>query len=74
MTVIQGTMTKNSYFGERALLFDEPRTATVEVSSPEAELWSIEQGFLDDGMDGDNWMSRWKEVRTNWLGQMGYKL
>ena len=35
-------MTKNSYFGERALLFDEPRTATVEVSSPEAELWSIE--------------------------------
>ena len=52
MTVIQGTMTKNSYFGERALLFDEPRTATVEVSSPEAELWSIEQGFLDDG---DGW-------------------
>ena len=30
-------MSKNSYIGERALLFDEPRTATVEVTSSEAE-------------------------------------
>lgn len=37
------TMGKNAYFGERALLFDEPRTATIEVSSSEAELWSIEK-------------------------------
>ena len=29
-------MSKNSYIGERALLFDEPRTATVEVVSSEA--------------------------------------
>lgn len=37
------TMGKNSYFGERALLFDEPRTASVEVTSSECELWSIEK-------------------------------
>lgn len=36
-------MSKNSYMGERALLFDEPRTATVEVVSSEAEFWSIEK-------------------------------
>ncbi|CAE7632087.1 PRKAR1B, partial [Symbiodinium pilosum] len=36
-------MSKNSYIGERALLFDEPRTATVEVTSSEAEFWSIEK-------------------------------
>eukprot|EP00913_Durusdinium_trenchii_P009516 g8944.t1 len=48
----QGTMTKNSYFGERALLFDEPRTATVEVSSPEAELWSIEKSTFSSIVKG----------------------
>jgi len=37
------TLSKNAYFGERALLFDEPRTATVRVTSNEAELWSIEK-------------------------------
>ena len=37
------TLTKNAYLGERALLFDEPRTSTVKVSSNEAELWSIEK-------------------------------
>lgn len=46
------TMTKNSYFGERALLFDEPRTATVEVSSPEAELWSIEKSTFSSIVKG----------------------
>lgn len=39
---------KNSYIGERALLFDEPRTATVEVASSDAELWSVDKStFLD---------------------------
>lgn len=47
------TMTKNSYFGERALLFDEPRTATVEVSSPEAELWSIEKSTFSQIVKGN---------------------
>jgi cGMP-dependent protein kinase len=35
------TLGKNAFFGERALLFDEPRSATVEVASSEAELWSV---------------------------------
>lgn len=30
-------------FGERSLLFDEPRSATVEVSSQTAELWSLDR-------------------------------
>lgn len=34
---------KTAYFGERALLFDEPRTATIRVTSSFAELWSIEK-------------------------------
>jgi cGMP-dependent protein kinase len=37
------TQGRFSYFGERALLFDEPRTASVEVISDEAELWSIDK-------------------------------
>eukprot|EP00931_Biecheleriopsis_adriatica_P075952 TRINITY_DN49718_c0_g1_i1.p1 TRINITY_DN49718_c0_g1~~TRINITY_DN49718_c0_g1_i1.p1 ORF type:complete len:920 (-),score=264.55 TRINITY_DN49718_c0_g1_i1:129-2828(-) len=46
------TMTKNSYFGERALLFDEARTATVEVASQEAELWSIEKSTFSQIVKG----------------------
>lgn len=34
---------KNAYFGERALLFDEPRSATVEVVSQEVETWSVDK-------------------------------
>lgn len=44
---------KNAYFGERALLFDEPRTATVEVSSGEAELWSIEKSTFSQIVKGN---------------------
>lgn len=47
------TMGKNAYFGERALLFDEPRTATVEVSSQEAELWSIEKSTFSHIVKGN---------------------
>lgn len=35
------TMGKNAYFGERALLQPEPRTASITVSSCEAELWVV---------------------------------
>jgi len=37
------TQGRNACFGERALLFDERRTATVEVSSDTAELWTIDK-------------------------------
>eukprot|EP00403_Amphidinium_massartii_P032337 CAMPEP_0178445562 /NCGR_PEP_ID=MMETSP0689_2-20121128/40253_1 /TAXON_ID=160604 /ORGANISM="Amphidinium massartii, Strain CS-259" /LENGTH=1263 /DNA_ID=CAMNT_0020070161 /DNA_START=66 /DNA_END=3857 /DNA_ORIENTATION=+ len=37
------TMGRNAYFGERALIFDEKRTATIEVTSQEAEFWSLEK-------------------------------
>jgi cGMP-dependent protein kinase len=35
------TMPRNQFFGERALLFDENRTATITVSTSEAEMWSM---------------------------------
>ncbi|CAJ1351647.1 unnamed protein product [Effrenium voratum] len=41
------SMAKNSYIGERALLFHEPRTATVKVISPDAELWAIEKATFE---------------------------
>jgi len=47
------TLGKNAYFGERALLFDEPRTATVEVLSNEAELWSIEKSTFSQIVKGN---------------------
>jgi cGMP-dependent protein kinase len=37
------TQGRNACFGERALLFHERRTASIEVSSDEAELWTIDQ-------------------------------
>lgn len=37
------TCSKHDYFGERALLYDEPRSATVTCLSPEAELWVVEK-------------------------------
>ena len=36
------TLGRYAYFGERALLFEEPRMASIEVSSPEgAEVWCL---------------------------------
>lgn len=40
------TQGKNASFGERALLFDEPRSATVQVSSDSAELWTLEKSVF----------------------------
>mmetsp|Transcript_85531 Transcript_85531/g.151389 ORF Transcript_85531/g.151389 Transcript_85531/m.151389 type:complete len:998 (+) Transcript_85531:44-3037(+) len=37
------TLGANSSFGERALLFDERRTATIYASSDTAELWGLEK-------------------------------
>lgn len=45
-------MGKNAYFGERALLFDEPRTATVAVISSEAEIWSVEKRIFAQIVQG----------------------
>jgi len=54
---IDGTQVRklgeNMYFGERALLFDEPRTATVEVLSNEAELWSVEKSTFSKIVKGN---------------------
>mmetsp|Transcript_44668 Transcript_44668/g.96027 ORF Transcript_44668/g.96027 Transcript_44668/m.96027 type:complete len:479 (-) Transcript_44668:68-1504(-) len=39
---------KHAYFGERALLFDEPRTATVQASSDVVEAWAVDKAtFLE---------------------------
>lgn len=37
------TLGQGTCFGERAVLFGEPRTATVEVTSSVAELWSVQK-------------------------------
>jgi len=46
------TLAKNAYVGERALLFDEPRSATVEVSSSEADLWFIDKSTFSEIVKG----------------------
>jgi cGMP-dependent protein kinase len=46
-------MGKNAYFGERALLFDEPRTATIEVVTSTAELWSVEKTTFAEIVKGN---------------------
>jgi cGMP-dependent protein kinase len=40
------TLGANAYFGERALLFDEKRTATIQVLSAEANIWQIEKSVF----------------------------
>lgn len=47
------SMAKNSYIGERALLFHEPRTATVKVISQDAELWAIEKTTFEKIIAGN---------------------
>ncbi|EAN31256.2 Protein kinase domain protein [Theileria parva strain Muguga] len=40
------TLGKNDYFGERALLYDEPRTASVVCSSANSDLWVVEKSVF----------------------------
>lgn len=46
------TMLKNSTFGERSLLMAEPRTATVEVTSEKAEIWSLDDNSFSQIVKG----------------------
>jgi len=46
------TMGRNAYFGERALLFEEPRSASIEVSSQEADIWSVEKTIFAQIIEG----------------------
>merc|ERR1719491_1778713 len=46
-------LSKNAYIGERALLFDEPRSATAEVSSNEADVWYVEKATFSDIVKGN---------------------
>mmetsp|Transcript_170153 Transcript_170153/g.545657 ORF Transcript_170153/g.545657 Transcript_170153/m.545657 type:complete len:917 (+) Transcript_170153:125-2875(+) len=57
------TLAKNAYFGERALLFDEPRTASVEVSSSEAELWSVEKSTFSQIVKGNMQLELMNRIR-----------
>lgn len=47
------TLGKNAYFGERALLFDEVRSASIEVSSRQAEVWSMEKSLFSQIVEGN---------------------
>merc|ERR1719424_1788885 len=47
------TLAKNAYIGERALLFDEPRSASVEVSSNECDLWFVDKSTFSEIVKGD---------------------
>mmetsp|Transcript_593 Transcript_593/g.1374 ORF Transcript_593/g.1374 Transcript_593/m.1374 type:complete len:884 (+) Transcript_593:108-2759(+) len=42
------TLGRNACFGERALLFAERRSASVEVVSEEAELWSVSKNRFQE--------------------------
>mmetsp|Transcript_134223 Transcript_134223/g.233219 ORF Transcript_134223/g.233219 Transcript_134223/m.233219 type:complete len:926 (+) Transcript_134223:259-3036(+) len=46
------TMAKNGFFGERALLFEEPRSATIEVTTIEGEFWSIDKATFSTIVQG----------------------
>jgi len=61
-------MGRNAYFGERALLFEEPRSATIEVSSGDADIWSVEKGIFSTIVEGkmkQNLMERIKLQDTS---------
>lgn len=40
------TCGRHDYFGERALLYDEPRTASIEATSKEVDLWVVEKAIF----------------------------
>merc|ERR1719327_875259 len=44
-------MGSNAYFGERAVLFDEPRSATVKVTR-DAQIWSVEKAVFSQIVKG----------------------
>jgi len=46
------TVKQNDWFGERAILFNEKRVATVEITSDEADLWSLDKWAFDDILKG----------------------
>jgi CRP-like cAMP-binding protein len=48
------TLAKNDYVGERALLFEEPRSATVTVSSENAELWLVDAADFFEIVQGSS--------------------
>uniref|UniRef100_A0A0G4FJS5 cGMP-dependent protein kinase n=1 Tax=Chromera velia CCMP2878 TaxID=1169474 RepID=A0A0G4FJS5_9ALVE len=46
------TCGKGDYFGERALLYDEARTATVTVTSASVDVWAIDRGPFLSVLEG----------------------
>ncbi|EZG50652.1 CGMP-dependent protein kinase [Gregarina niphandrodes] len=46
------TLNKHDYFGERALLYDEPRSATVTCLSHQAELWVVDKSVFLQIIEG----------------------
>jgi len=46
------TLGKSDYFGERGLLYDEPRTASVLVNSSKADLLFIDKKIFTQILDG----------------------
>jgi len=62
------TLGKNAYIGERALLFNEPRSATIEIASNEADLWFIDKSTFQEVVKGnmlEDLMSRIRLQDTN---------
>eukprot|EP00915_Cephaloidophora_sp_WS-2016_P008880 GHVH01012552.1.p1 GENE.GHVH01012552.1~~GHVH01012552.1.p1 ORF type:complete len:880 (-),score=162.05 GHVH01012552.1:121-2760(-) len=46
------TSGKHDYFGERALLYDEPRSASIYTTSDTIELWAIEKPIFQSVLQG----------------------
>lgn len=55
------TMGRSDYFGERALMFQEPRSASIIVNQTGTVLWSLEKSdfftILSSGPGGNNMLS-----------------